>query len=104
MEFVSMYSRGGIRNGAAVAAALIAGAGMLDAQQPATTRQRDSVVFRLFAPSMVSLDSLRALLKEFDREQYGTQRWIRLTGRIDSLYGIPGGSSAAVVVRGMLGR
>ena len=102
MELMSMYSRGGIRTGA-IAAALIAGAGALDAQQPATTRQRDSVVFRVFAPSAISFDSLRALLKEFDREQYGTQRWITLTGRIDSLFKIPMASNAAVVVRGMFG-
>jgi len=104
MEFMSMWSRGGIRNrrGAAIAAALIAGAGALDAQQPAATRQRDSVVWRFFAPSMVSLDSLRVLLKDLDREQYGTQRWITLTGRIDSLFNIPVGSNATVVVRGML--
>jgi hypothetical protein len=71
MEFMSMYSRGGIRNrrGAAIAVALIAGAGALDAQQPAATRQRDSVVWRFLAPSMVSLDSLRVLLKDLDREQ-----------------------------------
>ena len=98
-----MYSRGRIRNGAAIAAALIAGTGALDAQQPATTRPRDSVVFRLFAPNSMSLDSLRALLKEFDREQYGTQRWITLTGRIDSLFRIPIASNAAVVMRGMFG-
>ena len=98
-----MYSRARIRNGsgAALAAALIAGAGALGAQQPATTRQRDSVVFRLFAPNM-SLDSLRILLKEYDREQYGTQRWITLTGRLDSLFNIPVGSNATLVVRGML--
>lgn len=99
-----MHSRGGIRNrrGAAIAAALIAGAGALDAQQPAAARQRDSVVWRFFAPSLVSLDSLRVLLKDLDREQYGTQRWITLTGRIDSLFNIPVGSNATVVVRRML--
>jgi len=103
MALMSTYSRGQIRNGrgAAIAAALIAGAGALGAQQPATTRQRDSVVLRVFAPNM-SLDSIRGLLKEFDREQYGTQRWITLTGRIDSLFNIPVGSNATVVVRGML--
>ena len=102
MEFMSMYTRGGMRTGA-IAAALIAGAGALDAQQPATTRQRDSVVFRVFAPNTIPLDSLRALLKEFDREQYGTQRWITLYGRIDSLFKIPMASNAAVLVRGMFG-
>src|SRR4029079_1377913 len=102
MALMSTYSRGQIRNGrgAAIAAALIAGAGALGAQQPATTRQRDSVVLRVFAPNM-SLDWIRGLLKEFDREQYGTQRWITITGRLDSLFNIPRGSNA-VVVRGML--
>jgi serine protease Do len=55
---------------------------------------------RVFGPNM-SLDTLRALLKEFDREQYGTQRWITITGRLDSLFKIPMASNAAVVVRGM---
>ena len=98
-----MYSRGGIRNTAAIAAALIAGASALHAQQAATTRQRDSVVFRVFAPNAIAIDSLRALMKEIDREQYGTQRWITLTGRIDSLFRIPLSSNAAVLVRGLLG-
>ena len=84
-----MSTRGGIRNGAAIAAALFAGAGTLDAQQPASTRPRDSaVVVRVFAPNTIPLDSLRTLIQEFDRERVGTQRWITLTGRIDSLFQI----------------
>jgi len=85
-----------------MAAALFAAAGTLDAQRPATARSRDSVFVRMIAPSMVTLDSLRMLLQEFDREQYGTQRWIVLSGRIDSLVGVPGASTnARALVRGV---
>jgi predicted metalloprotease with PDZ domain len=103
MEFMSMSTRGGIRNGAAIAAALFAGAGKLDAQQPASTRPRDSaVVVRVFAPNAIPLDSLRALLQEFDRERVGTQRWVALTGRIDSLFHISVGPNSNMLVRRVL--
>lgn len=103
MEFMSMSIRGGIRNGAAIAAALFAGAGRLDAQQPASTRTRDSaVVVRVFAPNAIPLDSLRSLLQAFDRERVGTQRWITLTGRIDSLFQISVGPNSNMFVRRVL--
>lgn len=79
-----MCYRGGIRN-RAIAAALVACAGTLDAQQPAPARRDSGVVVRLFAPNAISLDSLRALIREFDRERVGTQRWMALSGRLDSL-------------------
>jgi serine protease Do len=103
MEFLSMSTRGGFRNGAAFAAALIAGARTLDAQQPASTRQRDSaVVVRVFAPNNISLDSLRMLIQEFDRERAGTQRWIALTGRIDSLLRISVAPASNLFLRRVL--
>jgi hypothetical protein len=103
MEFMSMYRRGGVRHGTVVAAALITAAGTLAAQRPAATRPRDSVFVRVFAPNTMSLDSLRVLLQEFDREQYGTPRWVTLSGRIDSLVGVPGAlTNAAAFMRGML--
>ncbi len=96
-----MLSKAKLRNGTAVAAALIA-AVPVGAQRPASARSRDSVFVRVFAPGMVSLDSLKALFQEFDREQYGTQRWITLSGRIDSLFRVRDASNATVFVRGML--
>jgi len=99
MEFRSMFTRGRIRNGAAVATALIAVSQALGAQRPATMRSRDSVVFRLFSPN---LDSLRALIQEFDHEQAGTQRWVALRARIDSLVRMPAALSAGSFVRGVL--
>jgi len=102
MDLKPMYERGRIRNGTAIAVALMAVAATLDAQRPATTRQRDSaVVLRLFAPGM-SLDSLQKLVQEIDHEQYGTQRWVMLRGQFDSLLRIPVTSN--MFVRGMLAR
>ena len=100
MDFTAMLSKGKIRNGTAVAA-LIA-AVPLAAQRPASTRPRDSVFVRMFVPGVVALDSLKALFQEFDREQYGTARWIALSGRIDSLFRIPAASNATVFFRGVL--
>ncbi|HEV8215381.1 MAG TPA: PDZ domain-containing protein [Gemmatimonadaceae bacterium] len=100
---MTMSTRARIRNGTAVAAVLIAASQTLGGQRPATTRSRgDSVFVRVFAPNMMSLDSLRLLLQEFDREQYGTPRWVALRARIDSLFPIPGGANATALVGRML--
>jgi len=101
MELMSMYCRGGIRNGA-IAAALVACAGTLDAQQPASARRDSGVVVRLFAPNAISLDSLRALIQEFDHERIGTQRWVALSGRLDSLVRIAVAPGSNVFARRML--
>jgi membrane-associated protease RseP (regulator of RpoE activity) len=102
MEFSAMYSRAILRNGTAIGAALIAVAGTLDAQRPASTRQRDTaVVVRVFGPGGIPLDSIRSLFKEYDREQIGSQRWIVLRGRIDSLFHAPMLANGTAMFRGV---
>ena len=102
MGMTPMNTRGGIRTGVAVTAALIA-ASDVGAQRPAATRGRDSVVVRVLGTSL-SPDSLRVLVQQFDREAAGTQRWFVLKGRIDSLVGIPDGmgNAANLFFRSML--
>jgi serine protease Do len=103
MESTSMSMKGGIRTGAAIATALFA-AGNLAGQRPAAppTRSRDSIVVRVFGPGLASMDSMRVLMQEFDREQAGTQRWLVLKERIDSLFGAPGAIvSANAFMRGI---
>jgi hypothetical protein len=102
MESTSMSMKGGIRTGAAIATALFA-AGNLAGQRPAaaSTRPRDSIVVRVFGPGLASVDSLRVLMQEFDREQAGTQRWLILKERIDSLFSAPGAIVSAKALRGM---
>ena len=96
-----MTTRGGIRTGVAVMAALVAASDLI-AQRPATTRTRDSIVVRVFGPGLLA-DSLRLLVQEFEREQAGTQKGLVLRGRIDSLVGIPEALVRAnAFVRGML--
>ncbi len=93
MRMTSMKTKGGMRAGVAVTAALIA-ASDLAAQRPASTRGRDSVVVRVVGTGL-SGDSLRVLIQQFDREAAGTQRWLILKGRIDSLVGMPDGIANA---------
>ncbi len=83
-------------------AGVLVAASTLAAQRPAPARPRDSIVVRVLSPSMIVLDSLNVLMREFDREQAGTQRWLVLRGRIDSLVGMPGAFAGANIVRGVL--
>jgi len=99
MEFLSMLTRARIRNGTVVATALLAVSQALGAQRPASTRVRDSLVFRLLSPN---IDSLHALIQEFDHEQAGTPRWHALKSRIDSLVRLPIRLNATSLVRGVL--
>lgn len=90
MERVTMYPMGSTRSRARVtiAAALFAASVALPAraQSVGTVRARDTLVVRAVG---LPIDSIRALMRELDRLEYGTDNWIVVSKRIDSLVNIP---------------
>ena len=87
--------------GAAAALLLTSIAPVIGAQgtRPARARSNDSVLVRVFGLPEVQLDSLKVLIRDLDREPYGSVDWLSISRRLDSLVQ---GRRTGIVMRGIL--
>ena len=71
---------------AAAATLIVAAVAMpLEAQGGGSVRVRDTIVVRRIGPGAIPVDSIRTLMRELDRFDYGTENWIVVMHQIDSL-------------------
>ena len=87
--------------GAAAALLLTSIAPVIGAQGtgPARARSHDSVLVRVFGLPEVRLDSLKVLIRELEREPYGSADWLTISRRVDSLVQ---GRRTGIIMRGIL--
>jgi membrane-associated protease RseP (regulator of RpoE activity) len=67
--------------------------------EPARARSHDSVLVRVFGLPEVRLDSLKVMIRELEREPYGSADWLTISRRVDSLVHA---RKPNIVLRGML--
>lgn len=76
-----------LSRGAAAALLLTSVAPVLGAQgtEPVRARPQDSVFVRMFGMPGILMDSLKVLIRAYEREPYGSADYLAITRRIDSL-------------------
>ena len=76
-----------LSRGAAAALLFTIVAPVLGAQgtEPIRARSRDSVFVRMFGAPSILMDSLKVLIRAYEREPYGSADYMAITRRIDSL-------------------
>jgi len=87
--------------GAAAALLLTSIAPAVGAQgtEPARARSHDSVLVRVLGLPGVRLDSLKLMVRELEREPYGSADWVTIGRRVDSLVRA---RTPSIVLRGMI--